>query len=117
MKKAFFLLLLPLSLKAQKNYSVTLDKYMRSVVDINNYYGNILIAKGGNPIYKKSFGYKDYQERCLLDEQSMFEIDVMTEQFTAAAILLLIQQNKLKFTDNLTAFFPELPYKDITIRH
>src|SRR4051812_9052186 len=107
MKKIFFLLALPFALHAQKNYSVLLDKYMQSVVEVNNYYGNVLIAKGDNIIYQKSFGYKDYEAKVPLDENSVFEVGLVTEQFTAAAILLLIEQNKLKLTDNITKFFPE----------
>ncbi|MEJ7738602.1 MAG: serine hydrolase [Chitinophagaceae bacterium] len=117
MKKIFFLLILPLSLQAQKDYSALLDNYMQSSVEINNFYGNVLIAKTGNVIYQKSFGYKDFQTKFPLDKNSMFEIGGVTEQFTSAAIMLLIERNKLKFTDNITTFFPEFPYKTITIWH
>ncbi|MBC7830086.1 MAG: serine hydrolase [Chitinophagaceae bacterium] len=117
MKKIFFLLTLPFALHAQKNYSAQLDEYMQSVVDINNYYGNVLIAKGGNIIYQKSFGYKDYQAKFPLDNNSIFEVGAVTEQFTAAAILLLAEQNRLTLTDHITKYFPELPYKTITIEH
>lgn len=116
MKNIILLLVFPLNLLAQ-DYTALLDKYMKSVADINNYYGNVLIAKRGNIIYQKSFGYKDFHAKFPLDKNSVFEIGIITEQFTAAATLLLIEQSKLKLTDNITKYFPELPYKTITIWH
>jgi CubicO group peptidase (beta-lactamase class C family) len=117
MKSIFFLLAFPLNLIAQRNYPALLDKYMQSVVEINNYYGNVLIAKGGRIIYEKSFGYKDFQAKFPLDNNSMFEIGMVTQQFTAVAILLLAERNELKVTDEITTYFPELPYKNITLWH
>ena len=117
MKKVVLLLALPLALHAQKNYSTLLDRYMQSAVEINDFYGNVLIAKAGKLIYQKSFGYKDYKATVSLDKNSVFEIGAVTEQFTAAAILLLIEQQKLKLNDSITKFFPELPYKTVTIWH
>ena len=60
MKQIFLLLILPTFLKAQKNYPELLDKYMRAAVEVNQFSGSVLIAKGDNIIYQKTFGTLDY---------------------------------------------------------
>ncbi len=117
MKKIFFLLALPLVLKAQKDYPQLLDTYMQAAATINNFNGSVLVAKSGNIIYQKSFGYKDKDSKYPLNNNSMFEIGLLTNQFTDAGILLLKERGKLKLTDTLRKFFPELPYHNITIKH
>ena len=52
-----------------------------------------------------------------LKHNTFYELASITKQFTAAAILKLVENEKLKLTDTLTSFFPELPYPNITIHH
>jgi len=117
MKKLFFLLILPSFLKAQKNHPALLDQYMQAAVEVNQFNGSVLIAKGGNIIYEKTFGTLDYAAELPLDKNSMFELGMITEEFTAAAILLLRDEGKLKLSDPITKYFPKLPYQNVTIKH
>ncbi len=116
MKKLLILFLLPYVSLGQNNYSGMLDTFMQKEVSVNNFNGNILIAKAGNIIYQKSFGYSNYDTQELLDSNSIFELQSITKQFTAMGILQLIEKGKLSFTDSLRKFFPELPYSNITIQ-
>lgn len=117
MKKLFFLLLLPTFLKAQKNYPELIDQYMQAAVAVNQFSGSVLIAKGDNIIYEKTFGTLDYAAKQPLDSNSMFELGIITEEFTAAAILLLRDEGKLKLSDAVTKYFSELPYSNVTIQN
>jgi len=116
-KKIFILLIFPLSLYAQENYTTLLKNYMNAAVDVNQFSGSVLIAKSGNIIYQKTFGTLDYASQYPLDSNSLFEIGRITEEFTAAAILLLKEEGKLKLTDPITKYLPELPYNTVTIKH
>jgi CubicO group peptidase (beta-lactamase class C family) len=79
MKKIFILLLFPFALHAQKDYTALLDNYMKAAVSINQFTGSVLIAKGNNIIYQKTFGTLDYADTKPLDGNSMFEIGKITE--------------------------------------
>jgi len=83
----------------------------------NDFNGNVLIADQGKIIYKKSFGYSDFANKKQLNENTKFNIASLSKQFTAMAILMLKEDNKLQLTDNLTKYFPQLPYHDITIQN
>jgi len=41
----------------------------------------------------------------------------ITKQFTVAAVMLLVRDGLLRLDDEVTAFYPEIPYPDVTIRH
>ena len=73
MKNIIFLLLFPAVLNAQNNTSIY-DTYMQAQTDLYHFNGNVLIAKNGNVIYKKSFGYADYNSKQKLDSASIFDI-------------------------------------------
>src|ERR1700733_9574895 len=117
MKKALLFLMLPLILHAQKNYPSLLDNYMTAAVIVNQFTGSVLIARQGNIIYQKEFGTIDYANTTKLDDNSLFDLGNITEEYTATAILLLKDKGKLQLTDPITKYFPQLPYNTVTIQH
>jgi CubicO group peptidase (beta-lactamase class C family) len=94
-----------------------LDSYMQAEVQINHFNGNVLVAKSGNILYQKAFGYRNYNTKEFLDNNSIFGLASITKEFTAMGILLLKEKGKLTLNDSLRKFFPELPYSGITIQH
>ncbi len=114
-KKVLFIFLIPIVAFAQKN-STDFEDYMQGQSSLYGFNGNVLIAKNGQIIYQKSFGYADFTTKKLLDKNTMFDIGSITKEFTAVGILSLIDQGKLSYADTLGKFFPQLPYTNITIR-
>ena len=118
MKKILFLILLmPFVLKAQEKKDVLIDSFMRAEVAVNNFNGNVLVAKGGKIVYQNSFGYRNFYTKEKLDNNSVFDLASISKQFTAVGILILKDKGKLSLTDTLRRFFPELPYNNVTIKH
>jgi CubicO group peptidase (beta-lactamase class C family) len=78
--------------------------------------GNVLIAQDGKVLYENAFGFADLKQKTPLNIESVFQIASITKQFTAMAIMMLFEEGKLNFTDTLQRFFPEFPYRNITIR-
>jgi CubicO group peptidase (beta-lactamase class C family) len=102
---------------AQKNYAPLFNAYMQKQVAENNFNGNVLVSKNGKIIYQKSFGYADFNTKRLLNDSSVFELASVSKQFTAMGILLLVEKGKIKLSDTLRKFFPQLPYSNITIKN
>src|SRR4030042_3152521 len=99
MRKLLILLLLPITLQAQKNYPAKIDNYMQAEVSVNNFNGNVLVAKHGTVIYQKAFGYRNYNTKEPLDDNSVFELASISKQFNAMGILLLKEKGLLKLSD------------------
>ncbi|MDR7128188.1 CubicO group peptidase (beta-lactamase class C family) [Algoriphagus sp. 4150] len=78
-----------------------------------------LVAKAGKPIYRKAFGEANLELNVPMTPSNVFEIGSMTKQFTAIAILMLMEQGKLQLEDQITKFIPDYPTrgKNITIHH
>lgn len=83
----------------------------------NDFNGNVLIAEHGKIVYKKSFGYSNFETKKLLNDKSMFEIASLSKQFTAIGILMLMEQGRLDLSDKLQKYFPSLPYENVTIKN
>ena len=115
MKKIFILLFLPVALYAQNNTSL-FDAYMKGQTELYGFNGNVLVSKNGNVIYKKSFGYADYNTKKELEDNSVFDCGSIAKEFTAMGILLLKDKGKISYSDTLRKFFPELPYINVTIQ-
>lgn len=116
MKKLLFLLLIPTIAFAQKNTPQLLDEFLSGQAKYFKFNANVLIADKGNIILQKPYGYADYDTKRMLDNNSVFELASVSKQFTAMAILILKEQNKLSLDDSLRKFFPELPYQNISIK-
>lgn len=79
--------------------------------------GGVLIAKNGEVILRKGYGWANEERRIPMTTKSVFDIGSVTKQFTATAILKLEEQRKLKVTDPITKFFKDVPEdkRNITI--
>jgi CubicO group peptidase (beta-lactamase class C family) len=81
--------------------------------------GGVLVAKNGKVILNKGYGWTDEGRKIPNTTKTIFDIGSITKQFTAAAILKLEEQGKLKVTDSITEFFKDVPpdKADITLHH
>lgn len=71
--------------------------------------GSVLISQHGHVLLSKGYGLADRAQKTPNDPQTRFAIGSNTKQFTAAAILLLEVQGKLKVTDRICAYIPQCP--------
>jgi CubicO group peptidase (beta-lactamase class C family) len=61
----------------------------------------------GSPVFKRSYGIANLETKINLDSTTNFNIASLTKQFTALAILQLVDRKKLSLDDPLSKFFPE----------
>jgi len=79
--------------------------------------GSVLVIDNGNEIYKKSFGYTNFETKELLNDNSLFELASCSKQFTGMAIMMLAEQGKINYSDNIQKYIPDLPYQNITVEN
>lgn len=77
------------------------------------------VSLNGEPIFEKAFGLADMEHNIANTPATIFESGSVAKQFTAAALILLQQDGKLKIDDPVRKYIPELPDygKPLTIRH
>src|SRR6476660_6604080 len=71
----------------------------------------LTLAKDGNVLYSRSFGYSQINgnEKKPLTAETKYRIASITKMFTAVMIFQLVEEAKLKVTDTLDQFFPQIP--------
>ena len=77
--------------------------------------GNILFAEKGQIITSNSYGYSNFRNKEKLTKNHSFQLASVSKPFTAIAILQLIEKGEIYLNDSLQKFFPNFPYKKITI--
>ena len=79
----------------------------------------VLVVQDGKPAVSRGYGYADLEARVAVTPATNFRLASVTKQFTAAAILLLVEDGRLKLDDPVRRWLPTLPdaAADITIRH
>ena len=99
---------------SESNMVRNLDSMFRQMPDFS---GVVLLADAGKPVYHKSFGYKDINTKTQLDTGVIFELASVSKQFTAMIVMMLKEQGRLSYDDDIKKYVPALPYDGITIRH
>jgi CubicO group peptidase (beta-lactamase class C family) len=79
----------------------------------------VLVMKDQKILFKKGFGLENISKKIPITPETVFELCSITKQFTAMAVMMLVERGKLSFSDPLTKFFPAFPdyARKITIRH
>lgn len=94
-----------------------IDELISAYSKLNKFNGSALVAKSGAILMNKGYGYRNAADKVMNNEESIFQLGSITKQFTAAVILKLQEEKKLKVTDKLSKFFPDYPKGDsITIK-
>lgn len=120
MNKIFFAIILLLSIYTVKAQSKTekLDSIFTLLHQSDRFNGSILIAEKGVPIFEKSYGFSNVEQQELLTNNSIYKLNSISKQFTAMGIIILKNKGKLKLTDELSRYIPELKfYKNVTIQN
>jgi len=97
--------------------SSKLDSLLKHINKRHNFNGSVLVAKNGKILYNNQVGYADFRKKEPLNESSIFQLASVSKQFTAAAIMLLYQRNQIKLSDTVNVYFPDFPYKGVTIKN
>jgi len=96
------------------------EKYEQFLTDMSiqgKFNGNALILKNGKLVYQGAFGLRSIDPTDSLNLNSAFRLASVSKQFTAMAIMMLKEDKKLTYDQDIRQVFPELPYEGVTIRH
>lgn len=111
---------IPLASKeTQETYhAAAIERYLESLSSDSIPGFAYLISKDGKIIVEGGVGLANIESKTLNDTATIFRAASITKQFTAASILLLVDQGKLSLDEKLSNYFPELPNSEkITIRN
>jgi len=111
------LLLSAQAVLAQKKTTL-IDQYFTKAIK-DGFAGVALVAQKGQIIFAKGYGLANREKNIAHDQNSVFDIGSITKQFTGAAILKLEMEGKLKTSDLMSKYLPNVPaeMQKITLHH
>jgi D-alanyl-D-alanine carboxypeptidase len=86
-----------------------IDAYIKPFVQGGNFSGAILLARAGKPLVSRGYGKANYELDVANTPRTRFHIASVSKPFTAAAVLLLETQGRLKVSDPIARFIPDFP--------
>lgn len=94
-----------------------IDAYVQPYVASKNFFGSILVAHEGAIVFARGYGFSDTDTRTANTLHTRFHIASMSMQFTAAAVLRLIDAGKLNLDSTVSSVIADYPSGGkITIR-
>lgn len=101
---------------AQKTTFKDMDNYFDHLSENGKMMGSVSIFFQDSTLYSKSIGYSDVDTKSLINSDTKFRVGSITKTYTAALVLKAVEEGKLKLTDKLDSFYPEVKNADhITI--
>jgi D-alanyl-D-alanine carboxypeptidase len=96
---------------AQTLDKAKLDQFFDRLAEKNKAMGSLIVVRDGKILYSRAIGYSQINgsEKRPLTTANRFRIASITKMFTAAMILQLVEKGKLRLTDTLDKFLPQIP--------
>jgi CubicO group peptidase (beta-lactamase class C family) len=79
---------------------------------------SLAVVLDGRVIKAQGYGYADLEFRAPVTPETVFQSGSIGKQFTATAIMMLVEEGKISLEDSITKYFPQAPapWNGITIR-
>lgn len=117
----FILLLLNLIISSRVSAQTDeVDDYVRAEMKRRMIPGLALVViRDGEVIKMKGYGFANLEHDVPVTPDTVFELASVTKQFTAAAVMTLVEEGKIKLEDPIAQYLSNSPehWKDITVRH
>jgi CubicO group peptidase (beta-lactamase class C family) len=119
-KTSLALLLLAINCVAQNGVTTKVDEYMQAEMKAQQIPGvSLAVIKNGQIVLAKGYGFANVEHQVPVKPETIFQSGSMGKQFTATAIMMLMEDGKLAIDDKISKYFPGAPegWQNITIRH
>jgi CubicO group peptidase (beta-lactamase class C family) len=100
--------------------SEKIDQYIRAEMGVRHIPGLALVViKNGEIVKLKGYGVANLEHDVAVTPDTVFELASVTKQFTATAIMLLVEEGKVRLDDSISHYLSNSPsqWKGITVRH
>ena len=92
------------------------DRMLQGYVDRREVPGVVaLIARSGNVVYHRSFGYRDAETNAAMSNDVIFRIASMTKPIATVALMMLWEEGHFQLRDPISKYLPEFAGMDIAV--
>jgi CubicO group peptidase (beta-lactamase class C family) len=107
--------------EAQQDLSVSdqASNYVRAEMKRQHIPGlALLVSRGGKILQAQGFGLANVELQVPVKPETIFQSGSVGKQFTATAVMMLVEEGKIQLDDPLSKFFDDAPatWKEVTVR-
>jgi CubicO group peptidase (beta-lactamase class C family) len=105
---------------AQNSFDNKIDEYLRTQMKAQQIPGIALaVVRDGKIVLARGYGLANVEHQVPVKPETIFQSGSTGKQFTATAVMMLVEEGKLSLEDKITKYFPDAPesWRDITVRH
>src|SRR5690349_11382390 len=79
----------------------------------------VAVVQHGAITFKKGYGVANLETETLVGTSSVFQLASLTKQFTAASIMMLVEEDKVRLDAPISTYIENTPasWSDVTVRH
>nr|WP_296169500.1 serine hydrolase domain-containing protein [uncultured Ruminococcus sp.] len=101
-----------------KRKSADISNSLDDIITSNKYRGTVYVKIGNALEYIGTNGFSDKDRHTKNSTDTCFRIASLTKQFTAVAVMQLVEEGKLSLDDTIDKYFPSYKYgKKITVKN
>lgn len=80
---------------------------------------SVAVIRNGKVIKSKGYGYANLEHRVKVTPSTIFQSGSVGKQFTAALVMKLVEDGKIKLDNSIRLYLPEAPaaWEAVTVRH
>jgi CubicO group peptidase (beta-lactamase class C family) len=102
-----------------KDQADAVDNYIRAEMGKQQIPGlALLVSREGQIVRAQGYGLANLELQVSVKPETIFQSGSVGKQFTATAVMMLVEEGKIGLEDPLTKYFPDAPasWKQVTIR-
>ena len=123
-RKPIFAILLVLSAVlfgfAQTETATKVDDFIKAEMQKQKIPGiSLAVVKDGKPLIVKGYGLANVEHQVPVKPETIFQSGSVGKQFTATAVMMLVEEGKIKLDERIGTYLGEVPeaWSGITVRH
>jgi CubicO group peptidase (beta-lactamase class C family) len=94
-----------------------IDRYLQPYLDIGHLSGTLLVSRGDEGLYEKSFGLANREHDLPNTARTRYCVGSINKPMTVVILARLVEAEKLVLTDKLAKFLPDFPRAgEITVK-
>ena len=104
---------------AEDDVAIRIDEYLTKLYPADQPGAAVIVTRDGEVLFRKGYGLASVELGVPIDAGMVFEIGSMTKQFTAVAVMMLVESGDVGLDDEVSKHLPDYDTggKAITIRH
>src|SRR5712671_827724 len=95
------------------------DQFVRAEMEKHHIPGlSLLVSRDGAPIRQQGYGFSNVELQVPVKPETVFQSGSVGKQFTATAVMMLVEEGKIGLDDPLTKYLSDAPasWRDVTVR-